>query len=59
MGIMKIYTWFVFSCCTLRTGNPTLDAIFSGTPAVIKSDGVSSKCEQGHTQDRVNFRKRK
>ena len=51
--------FLLFSCSTLRTGNPALDAIYSGTAAVIKSDGVSSKCEQGHSQDRVNCRKRK
>jgi len=47
------------SCSSIDTGNPAFDAIFSGTSAVIVSDGASSKCEQGHAQDRVNCRKRK
>lgn len=54
-----VLVFLLFSCGSLRTGNPTLDAIYSGTAAVIKSDGASSKCEQGHTQDKVNCRKRK
>ncbi|PKH56284.1 hypothetical protein CXF83_05400 [Shewanella sp. Choline-02u-19] len=47
------------SCGSIYTGNPVFDAVYSGTSAVIASDGASSKCEQGHAQDRVDCRKRK
>ncbi len=49
----------ISSCGSLSSGNPALDAIYTGTSAVIESDGASSRCEQGHAQDRVNCRKRK
>ena len=49
----------VSSCSTIDTGNSVFDAVYSGTSAVIASDGASSKCEQGHAQDRVNCRKKK
>ena len=47
------------SCGSLHSGNPALNAIYSGSSAIIKSDGAASRCEQGHTQDRVNCRKNK
>lgn len=47
------------SCGSIDTGNPVFDAVYSGTSAVIKSDGAASKCEQGHAQDRINCRKKK
>jgi len=60
---MKVFTLFslflLSSCGSLHSGNPALDAIYSGTSAIIKSDGAASKCEQGHAQDRVNCRKNK
>ena len=49
----------VTSCGSLSSGNPALDAVYSGTSAVIASDGASSRCEQGHAQDRANCRKQK
>ena len=49
----------ISSCGSLRTGNPALDAVYTGTSAVIASDGASSRCEQGHAQDRANCRKKK
>ncbi|MGB2742193.1 MAG: hypothetical protein WBC60_16750 [Cognaticolwellia sp.] len=49
----------ISSCGSISSGNPALDAIYSGTSAVIESNGASKKCEQGHAQDRVNCRKRK
>jgi len=52
-----VFLFLLFSCGSLRTGNPALDAIYSGTAAVIKSDEASSKCEQGHVQDRIDCRK--
>ncbi len=47
------------SCGSIDTGNQVFDAVYSGTSAVIKSDGAASKCEQGHAQDRINCRKKK
>jgi len=35
-----------------------VDAVFSGTAALIKGEEISSKCEQGHVDDRVNCRKK-
>ena len=54
-----ILTFFLSACGTIQTGNDVFDAIYSGTSAVIDGKGASSKCEQGHAQDRVNCRKRK
>lgn len=54
-----ILTFFLSACGTIQTGNDVFDAIYSGTSAVIDSKAASSKCEQGHAQDRVNCRKRK
>lgn len=47
------------ACGSLNTGNPAIDAIYTGTSAVISSDGAAEKCNQGHAQDRIDFRKRK
>lgn len=57
--LILIFTPFLFSCGTIQTGNDAFDAIYSGTSAVIDSKGASSKCEQGHAQDRVNCRNKK
>lgn len=57
--IAFISLFLLSSCSSINTGNPAFDAIYSGTSAIIASDGVASKCEQGHTQDRVDCRKRK
>ena len=54
-----ILTFFLSACGTIQTGNDVFDAIYLGTSAVIDNKGASSKCEQGHAQDRVNCRKRK
>ena len=54
-----ILTFFLSACSGIQTGNDVFDAIYSGTSAVIDSKGASSKCEQGHAQDRVNCRKKK
>jgi hypothetical protein len=60
---MKYFTLLTLlllsSCSSIDTGNPILDAIYTGTAAVIKNDGAASKCEQGHAQDRINCRKNK
>jgi hypothetical protein len=54
-----ILTFFLSACGTIQTGNDVFDAVYSGTSAVIANKGASSKCEQGHAQDRINCRKRK
>ena len=60
MKYFSLLSLFLLSSCgSLHSGNPALDAIYSGTSAVIKSDGAASRCEQGHAQDRVNCRKSK
>ena len=60
MKYLSFISLFLLSSCgSINTGNHAFDAIYSGTSAVIASDGASSKCEQGHAQDRVNCRKRK
>ena len=58
-SIALISLFLLSSCGTINTGNDAFDAIYSGTSAVIASDGIASKCKQGHAQDRVNCRKRK
>ncbi|OKY25396.1 hypothetical protein [Thalassotalea sp. PP2-459] len=50
---------FLSACGTIHTGFDPLDAIYSGTAAVIKGKGASENCEQGHVQDRVNCREKK
>jgi hypothetical protein len=58
-SLIIILTFLLSACGTIQTGNDVFDAIYSGTSAVIDSKGASSKCEQGHAQDRVNCRSRK
>jgi hypothetical protein len=58
-SLIIILTFLLSACGTIQTGNDVFDAIYSGTSAVIDSKGASSKCEQGHAQDRVNCRNRK
>ncbi len=51
--------FLIASCGSLHSGNPALDAVYTGTSAIIASDGASSKCQQGHAQDRANCRQKK
>ena len=39
-------------------GIALLGAVISGTAGVLQTDGASTKCEQGHVDDRDNCRKR-
>ncbi|MBA6329257.1 hypothetical protein H4J46_15120 [Colwellia sp. MB02u-6] len=58
-SLIILLPFFLSACSAIQTGNNVFDAIYSGTSAVIDSKGASSKCEQGHAQDRVNCLKRK
>ncbi len=45
---------FLSACSAIQTNNDALEAVFSVAVAIVKSDGTSSRCAQGHVQDRVN-----